>query len=120
VTEKEPEKPYQGRVILERGQRTWVAEFLDWEATKESKARRSMCSLFLGHQQGVASFSVSHGYGTKEMAPWRIREEDQDKIIAHAASQGRIISKTPRSTGRKRVKRAPKVDPRQLNLGGVK
>lgn len=78
-------------------------------------------SLFLCDVEGstlaVSEFSMAHGRGTGKASKWRIVEEDLEALRAWAKEQdGRIIGNVPYSTGRKRIKRAPKVDPRQKGL----
>jgi hypothetical protein len=55
---------------------------------KESKAAgKSLCILSLGGLNGLAEFSVAHGYGQRELSNWRIVEEDRLKLLELSKEQ---------------------------------
>jgi hypothetical protein len=96
--------------IKNTGGQTRECHFLRWVEMKESKAAgKSLCILSLGGLNGLAEFSVAHGYGQRELSNWRIVGEDRLKLLELSKEQrGFEVASVPKSTGRKRVPRVPR------------
>jgi hypothetical protein len=62
---------------------------------------KSIVMLKAGVLNGIVEFSISHGFGTKELKEWRIVEEDRLALLKLREEEGVKVATTPKSTGRK-------------------
>lgn len=107
------------RVLGPGGQERRV-QVLSWRSAEG--VGKSLIDVRWGALDGVTTYSVSHGRCV-ESPDWRLHPDDQDALIEERWNDGIKIKKTPRSTGRKLEKRAPKqasAQQRTINMWGDK